>query len=134
MSAAADRPTLASEIMARVVTALDAGAAEAGLPTYSCLVAENALHTSGFEAAVHERAVGLVRAENWRLRIALKAALQDVLALQALLAKGQQDEAALAVFAMLPELRAAAHRMKLADLPPDVASLEAARERRDGAR
>ncbi|WCS27823.1 hypothetical protein LOK46_13665 [Methylobacterium sp. NMS14P] len=134
MSAAADRPTLASEILARVVAALDAGAAEAGLPTYSALVAENALHTSGFEAAVHERAVGLVRAENWRLRIALMVVLQDVLALQALLAKGQQDEAALAVFAMLPELRAAAHRMKLADLPADVASLEAARERRDGAR
>ncbi|KTS11047.1 hypothetical protein SB2_28520 [Methylobacterium radiotolerans] len=134
MSAAADWPTLASEILARVVAALDSGAAEAGLPTYSCLVAENALHTSGFEAAVHERAVGLVRAENWRLRIALKAALQDVLALQALLAKGQQDEAALVVFSMLPELRAAAHRMKLADLPADVSSLDAARERRDGAR
>ncbi len=134
MSAAADRPTLTSEIMARVVTALDAGAAEAGLPTYSCLVAENALHASGFEAAVHERAVGLVRAENWRLRISLKTVLQDVLALQALLAKGQQDEAALAVLAMLPELRAAAHRIKQAELPVGVASLEAARERRDGAR
>ena len=134
MSAAADRPTLASEIMARLVAELDAGAAEAGLPTYSRLVAENALHASGFEAAVHERAVGLIRAENWRLRIALMVVLQDVLAIQALLAKGQHDEAALAVFAMLPELRAAAHKMQPGKLPLSVTVLEHARERRDGAR
>ncbi len=68
VSAAADRPTLASEIMARVVCRARHRRRRGRLPTYSRLVAENALHTSGFEAAVHERAVGLVRAENWRLR------------------------------------------------------------------
>ncbi|MGX9981165.1 hypothetical protein [Methylobacterium fujisawaense] len=134
MSVAADRPTLASETIKRVLTALDQGAEEAGLPSYSLLAADNALLAAGFEKAVHDRAVGLVRAENWRLRIALKAALQDVLALQAHLARGQHDEAAILVVAMLPELRAAAHRIKQSDLPAGVSFLEAARERRDGAR
>ncbi len=134
MSAAADRPTLASEIMARVVAELDTGAAEAGLPTYSRLVAENALHASGFEAAVHERAVGLIRAENWRLRIALMVVLRTCSPSRRIWIFGEHNEAALALHAMLPELRAAAHRFKRAELPADVASLEAARERRDGAR
>lgn len=131
MSAAADRPTLASEIMARVVTALDAGAAEAGLPTYSCLVAENALHASRFEAAVHERAVGLIRAENWRLRIALAATRTDARKIADLIAAGRCVEAQEIAEQSARILEQYTHVMKRRPLPPGVADMTSARARPD---
>jgi len=130
---AVEQPDLAADL-AHVIEIVDAALLSRGLPLYSRLVAESALQAADFDRAVQERVVGLVKAENRRLRIALMVALQDVLAVQALLAKGNRSDAELAIFAMLPELRAAAHKLKPADLPAGVASLEAARERRDGAR
>jgi len=130
---AVEQPDIAGDL-ARVVEIVDTAPASQGMPLYSRLVAEAALGATGFDEAVRARGIDLVMAENWRMRIALKVALRDVLAIQALLSHGQRSAAELAVFAMLPELRAAAHRLKAAELPDSVASFEAARERRDGAR
>lgn len=130
---AAQQPDLAADIC-RVVEMVDAALLSRGLPLYSRVVAENALKTADFEQAVHERGIGLLKAEIWRMRIALAATLRDVLAVRELLAQGRHGEAEHAIFAVLPELRAHAHNLKSSALPAGVASLEAARKRRDGAR
>lgn len=117
----------------RLVAMVDEAMTSFGMPAYSTLQADLALAHVGFHAAVRERAIGLASDENRRLRIALAVTLQDVLAVQSLLAEGNRREAELAIHAMLPELRLAAHKHKPTALPAGVASLEEARERRDGA-
>lgn len=132
MSAAAEM--MSEEDVLRICAALDNAALSRGFPAYSMLLADNALHRIGFQDAVRERAVGLANAENRRLRIALTLVLQDARTLQAHLARGETSEALAHLTGMLPELRAHAHKLKPAELPADVASLESARERRGGAR
>ncbi|MGU3661073.1 hypothetical protein [Methylobacterium fujisawaense] len=131
MSAPADRPTLASETIKRVLTALDQGAEEAGLPSYSLLAADNALHAAGFEKAVHERAVGLVRAENWRMRIALAATRSDARKIADLIAAGRCVKAQELAERSARILEQHTHVMKRRPLPPGVADMTSARCRPD---
>ncbi|MGX9983931.1 hypothetical protein [Methylobacterium fujisawaense] len=118
----------------RLVDVVDEVLTKLGLQTYSTIQADLALAHVGFNAAVRERAIGLANAENRRLRVSLAVALNDVLAIQELLAKGRPDEAAHLITAMLPDLSVGAHKMQPGKLPLSVTVLDHARERRDGAR
>lgn len=118
----------------RLVGVVDAALTSFGLPAYSQVEADLALAHTGFNAAMRERAIGLANAENRRLRIALAVALQDVEAIQSLLAEGRPADAAHVASAMLPDLRIAAHKMRPGKLPLSVTVLDLARECRDGAR
>lgn len=130
MTAALAAPLTQSE-RERLVSVVDAALTSFGLPAYSQVEADLALAHTGFNAAVRERAIGLANAENRRLRISLLVALQDVVAIQAMLTRGQHSEASLAVLDMLPELRAAAHKMRPDKLPLNVTVLDHAREWRE---
>lgn len=118
----------------RLVGVVDEVLTKLDLQPYSTIQADLALAHVGFNAAVRERAIGLANAENRRLRIALAIVRQEVTSLQDLLAAGRYEDAAHAVFVLLPELRAFSHKMQPSKLPLSVTVLDHARERRDGAR
>lgn len=118
----------------RLVGVVDEALTSFGLQSYTNTQADLALAHVGFDAAVRERAIGLASAENRRLRVALAVTLNDVLAIQELIAKGRFGEATHLIAAMLPDLSVAAHKMQPGKLPLSVTVLEHARERRDGVR
>lgn len=133
MSAAPVTPLTPTE-RDRLVGVVDAALTSFGLPAYSQIEADLVLAHVGFNAAARERAIGLTSAENRRLRVALAVTLNDVLAIQDLLAKGRPSEATHLITAMLPDLSVGAHKMQPGKLPLSVTVLDHARERRDGAR